>query len=153
MGEIADRYLQMLKGSLKGLGSREVVNNVKFYSSTAEKCLELGTDASYWYSNMIRPVQFSDAVERMIRQGGADHIIELGPSGALAGPISQIKSDMGGSAASVEYSATLERGVQSTKPLFELAGRMFMAGVAIDFTKVNIFHSAERPRVVFFITK
>lgn len=148
MADIADHYLRMLKESSEGLSSNVVANNVSFFSSVTGKRLEHITDAKYWHNNMVCPVQFCKAVESMIQEGGADCLIELGPSGALASPISQIKMSLGNLAASIQYNATLTRGKDSIKPLFELAGCMFLAGVDINMPKVNSLDFAERPRLI-----
>lgn len=86
----------------------------------------------------------------MLEEGGADHLIELGPSGALAGPIKQIKQQLPHIQSSIQYSPALERSRNSTVPLFDLAGKMFFAGVDIDLSNVNCLSSSgpSKPKVI-----
>jgi acyl transferase domain-containing protein len=148
MTEIASHYLRMLIDECPNLGTTDVNGEVKFYSTVIGAQMKTGTDAEYWFCNMICPVQFSQGLECLIKEGGVDHLIELGPSGALAGPISQIKQSIGGSATSIEYSAALARGADSIKPLFDMAGRMFFTGAPIDYMKVNQISSGDQPKVI-----
>ncbi|KAF2110247.1 hypothetical protein BDV96DRAFT_650896 [Lophiotrema nucula] len=142
-------YLGLLEQNCMNLGSTSSSGDIAFYSTVTGELMEIGTDAEYWFSNMVCPVKFYVAMEHLIIDGGADYLIELGPSGALAGPIAQIKQRMSSSAAHIDYHATLARGDNSTRPLFELAGDLFVAGAHIDIMKVNAISSSDKPRVIF----
>lgn len=49
----------------------------------------------YWADNMVRPVLFSQALERAMRDGVPDMMVEVGPHPALKGPIAQtVKSTL-----------------------------------------------------------
>ncbi|KAI1191972.1 hypothetical protein F5B17DRAFT_425999 [Nemania serpens] len=123
-----------------------------FSSVTGTKLSGSGasTDALYWKTNMVSPVRFSDALKAMISQGDSqapDILIELGPSGALAGPVSQVlKSTSEGS--DIKYCAAWARGAGATKALFDVAGHLFLRGVDIDLKLVNGSEEANAKTIV-----
>jgi acyl transferase domain-containing protein len=93
-------------------------------------------DAAYWKSNMVSPVQFDQAChEMLLARDSVDILIEIGPSGALAGPISQIRKGIASSNA--QYFAAAKRGPDSALPMFDIAGQVFIAGGSIDLSSVN----------------
>jgi acyl transferase domain-containing protein len=98
-------------------------------------------DAPYWKANMVSPVRFHHACDTMLRtvrdDGGADFLVEIGPSGALAGPVGQIKHQLPGNGAGVRYCAAAKRGADAVQALFDMAGRLFVVGGAIDLARVN----------------
>ncbi|KAI0391303.1 hypothetical protein F5Y17DRAFT_18304 [Xylariaceae sp. FL0594] len=108
------------------------------------------TDAIYWKTNMVSPVRFSDALKAMVTQedGKApDVLIEIGPSGALAGPVSQVlKATQGGS--EIKYCAAWARGAGASKALFDVAGHLFLRGVDVDLKLVNGSREANARTIV-----
>jgi NADPH:quinone reductase-like Zn-dependent oxidoreductase/acyl transferase domain-containing protein/NAD(P)-dependent dehydrogenase (short-subunit alcohol dehydrogenase family) len=145
MSGIAAHYLDMVKENCPQLGSSRTSSGVQFFSTVIGAQMVNGVDAEYWYCNMICPVQFSQGLECMIEQGGADYLVELGPSAALAGPIKQCTATLPNR---IDYYATLARGEDSVKPLYDLAGRMFLSGASIDLTKVNKSTNGDLPKVI-----
>ncbi|KAK7542637.1 putative polyketide synthase [Phyllosticta citribraziliensis] len=118
------------------------------FSSVTGKELDQTTDVPYWKANMVCPVRFDQAVESMVsRKSGANFLIEIGPSGALAGPISQIKKALPGEGAGVQYCTALTRGQYSINSLFDVAGRLFVADANVDLARVNGANSP-RPSVI-----
>lgn len=93
----------------------------------------------YWRENLESPVKFTQAVARMteIEGLGINHIIEIGPHSALAGPIRQIREKLGVSSRDLEYTATLSRGENSVNRLLDLAGALFIKGYPVDLARVN----------------
>lgn len=145
MSGIAAHYLDMVKENCPRLGSSRTSSGVQFFSTVIGAQMANGVDAEYWYCNMICPVQFSEGLECMIEQGGADYLVEVGPSAALAGPIKQCTATLPNR---IEYYATLARDEDSVRPLYELAGRMFLSGAAIDLTKVNKSAEGDLPKLI-----
>ncbi|KAI0601372.1 hypothetical protein F4775DRAFT_582241 [Biscogniauxia sp. FL1348] len=137
VSDIAARYRKLLVKNCPGLQAERNSCDVRFFSTVHGTSIANGCNIDYWVANMISPVLFDDGLRAMITDDSIDHLIELGPSGALAGPINQIKQAIGSAAASVEYSATLSRTTDSSRPLYDLAGKMFISGVDIDMAKVN----------------
>jgi acyl transferase domain-containing protein/NADPH:quinone reductase-like Zn-dependent oxidoreductase len=97
-------------------------------------------DAAYWKKNMVSPVKFTHAASALLRdtEAGANVLIEVGPSNALAGPLAQIKKDLASKGAvDFIYNSALTRGQDSTIALYKTAGHLFLAGAPIDLTRVN----------------
>ncbi|KAI6350763.1 hypothetical protein MCOR25_010409 [Pyricularia grisea] len=121
-----------------------------WFSSVTGNRIDTGSavDAEYWKSNMVMPVRFHQALTGMILDGSeatdeADlMLIEIGPSNALAGPVSQVIKDADGAgnqglAAKVKYTSALKRGANSVYPLLAVAGQLFAVGVPVPLAKVN----------------
>lgn len=137
MHGVAEDYRNLLIRNCPTLGTRHTSTNIQFFSTVEGRLRERPTDADYWVSNMVCPVLFEQGVSAMVKEGGAEHLIEIGPSSALAGPINQIKQAIGQTSESFAYSATLVRGEGSTRPLFEVAGTLFFSGLDMNFAKVG----------------
>lgn len=120
------------------------------FSSVTMSAKTSAADAGYWKDNMVSSVRFAEALERLVADEAPTVIVELGPSGALAGPVSQVLQSSsktlssGGGAADVSYSAAWARGKGASKALMDVAGRLLAAGAPIDMTAVN---SYDRQRV------
>lgn len=120
------------------------------YSSVTGYHLDHACDAAYWMSNMESPVRFDQAVQTMLSAPDSppDFLIEIGPSGALAGPISQITARLSSPA---QYCAALSRGKDAIEALFAVAGRLFISGGNVDLAKVNTDEndsSGRQPRLI-----
>lgn len=97
----------------------------------------------YWVRNLVSPVLFSDAVKEMVcpdeaEQGGDDTVdllIEVGPHGALGGPVEQILGHHG--VKHIAYKSMLTRGRNALETSLELASELFLKGVPIDVSQVN----------------
>ncbi|RFU76423.1 polyketide synthase [Trichoderma arundinaceum] len=97
-------------------------------------------DATYWKSNMVSPVKFTQATSKLIQdtQNGAVFLIEIGPSNALSGPIAQIKKSLPSNAAfDIRYASALKRGAEPLLSLYNTAGELFLSGGAVKLSKVN----------------
>jgi len=149
MADIAECYEDLLYKNTCNCKS-QAKKNVTMFSSVTGHALDRACDAAYWKSNMVSPVRFDQAVKEMVSQkDGADFLIEIGPSGALAGPISQIKKAITGRGSSVQYVAASKRGPDSIKALYDVAGKLFIEGGSIDFAKVNSDENdSESPSVI-----
>lgn len=96
----------------------------------------------YWVRNLVSPVLFSDAVQEMVAPDEAeegddsvDLLIEVGPHGALGGPVEQILSHHG--VKHITYKSMLTRGRNALETSLELASELFLKGVPIDISQVN----------------
>ena len=136
MAEIGSHYKKLLlDASIPG--TYTIDNRVHMYSSLLGHCLnEEECDADYWRSNMVSPVLFQDAMKGMIGNG-VTMTIEIGPSGALAGPIAQIKKELGSRVGSFDYCTALQRKQDSRNTLLDAAGRAFISGYPINMAEVN----------------
>lgn len=147
MAEISQHYRKLLETHCPGLASSPPKSgDVKFFSTVYGEVRDQSTDVDYWVSNMMSPVLFDQGLLSLVKQGGAGYLIELGPSGALAGPIKQILQSLD-APTPIPYSECLHRGQDSIRSLYDLAGKLFLAGVDIDLLNVNgIINS--KPRVI-----
>lgn len=136
MAEIGDHYEGLLLKDFESLPKKN--GDCTMFSSVTAEEMNQQADASYWKSNMVCPVRFGDAVEKMISgREGANFLIEIGPSGALAGPIGQIKKAISGNGANTQYFTALSRGQDSVNSLFKVAGQLFVSGATISLRNVN----------------
>ena len=105
---------------------------------------DLGPD--YWVENMVRPVLFATAFEAAFpakgvrrRRGGpapVSIVLEIGPHGALEGPIKQTLASLK-KADDVTYTTILSRGKPSVRTALATAGLCWARGVSVDVSKVN----------------
>lgn len=143
MGIIGDEYESLLNkdGGIDASSAPPSSTLPSMFSSvTSLKLTEATpTDSLYWKTNMVSPVCFEQAVRGMLSQPDGQSpeiLIEVGPSGALAGPVSQIlKSLPNGS--EISYAASWARGPDAIKALYGVAGRMSVLGASVNFTDVN----------------
>jgi hypothetical protein len=147
MKGVAELYADLLATHCPDLSYRRQSSDIHFYSTVEGALKTDGTDAEYWVQNMLSPVLFTQGVTALINEGGADHLIELGPSSALAGPIKQITQGM---STPVQYLTAFNRGNHATRPLYNLAGNMFCCGLDVDLMKVNGLAplGPSKPRVI-----
>jgi acyl transferase domain-containing protein/NADPH:quinone reductase-like Zn-dependent oxidoreductase len=139
MEGIGQEYEQLLINNFQ-IAADKPSKNVSFFSSVTGSRLETPTNAQYWKANMISPVRFDQALRTMLTgEEAPSMLIEIGPSGALAGPVSQILKSMP-NGANVSYSASWARGADAGKALFDVAGRMFVSGASIDMSMVNEYN-------------
>ncbi|KAJ6133992.1 phenolpthiocerol synthesis polyketide synthase ppsB [Penicillium sp. IBT 18751x] len=103
----------------------------------------------YWVRNLVSPVLFSDAVKEMVApseaeksDGTLDLLIEVGPHGALGGPVEQILGHHG--VKHIGYKSMLTRGRNALETSLELASELFLKGVPIDISQVNSDVNAHR---------
>lgn len=94
---------------------------------------------AYWKGNLFSPVRFEQACRAMLEDGNrsADFMVEIGPSNALAGPLSQICKALPSKGTDITYTAAASRGPDTLLSLFGVAGRLFLAGGDVALSKVN----------------
>ncbi|MCJ1244041.1 hypothetical protein MMC30_001238 [Trapelia coarctata] len=142
---VGDDYLDALQ-RIRIQGPKKA----EFYSSvTGERMdfCELGP--SYWVTNMLCPVEFSDSLRNLCldlsderRERGlksaVDILIELGPHSALAGPIKQIlQADPTLRTSSVRYFSALTRNKNAVETSLQLVAQLFKSGYPIEFNSIN----------------
>ncbi len=147
MTDIARHYQNLLELNYDNpLPTR---NDVKMFSTVTGKFMDDLCDANYWKNNMISPVLFNQAFQAMVSEPtGPDFLIEIGPSGALAGPIAQIKHESSGYGISFEYASAFKRGPESVNELYHLAGKIFLLGGSINMLQVNQDEDPQRASVI-----
>ncbi|KAI3321634.1 PKSKA1 [Xylariaceae sp. AK1471] len=137
MTEIGIAYENMLHKNCSSPWETRNSEVIMFSTVTGEQVMS-PPDANYWRLNMVSPVKFEQTVSKLLQdQHGADFLLEIGPSGALSGPIAQIKKSLPGVAANAPYASVLKRGAYSLVPLYNAAGHLFLVGGSINPANVN----------------
>ncbi|KAI0970609.1 PKSKA1 [Xylaria arbuscula] len=137
MEDIGAAYEQLLRENCNSL-QKSWDGAITMFSTVTGQAVTDSPDTDYWRRNMVSPVKFAQATSYLLEhQKGADFLIELGPSGALSGPIAQIKKTLSGSGTDATYVSVLKRGANSSLPLYQAAGNLFLAGGTINLAKVN----------------
>lgn len=139
MAEIGTAYEKMLHENCSTLQMPQNKKAVMFSTVTGDR-VNSPLDANYWRLNMVSPVKFTQAASKLLQDQegeGADFLLEIGPSGALLGPIAQIKKTLSGTAVDASYTSVLRRGADSLQPLYNAAGQLFLAGASISLSRVN----------------
>ncbi|RYP77981.1 hypothetical protein DL771_000840 [Monosporascus sp. 5C6A] len=101
-------------------------------------------NAAYWKANMMSPVRFEGPCNEMItnKKLAANSLIELGPSNALSGPVTQIVK-----ATKVDhlaYTAANKRGqAESSRAIFDVAGHLFLQNADFSLNRVNIHETTQ----------
>ncbi|KAI8275512.1 Compactin diketide synthase [Colletotrichum sp. SAR11_240] len=147
MQTVAELYKHLLEPHFESNHGRDNSGCKAVFVSSVTGQVESALDASYWVRNLVQPVLFSDALKLLLSlQKGDDHekpinvIIEIGPHSALRGPIRQILESLRSSNShqtQVAYVSSLQRGTYPITSVLNLAGRLFEAGVDLDFEQVN----------------
>ncbi|GLA87701.1 type I Iterative Polyketide synthase (PKS) [Aspergillus tubingensis] len=149
MADIAAHYKSLLdaRGPDSSSPASPRRRGAKFFSSVTGCEMQGSVDNAYWEANMRLPVRFSEAVEAMLTDADpVDFLIEVGPSGALAGPIKQILKALPSNSAGIEYHAACRRNTFEPTALFDVAGRLFLADGPININQVNATARAESAR-------
>ncbi|RYC59888.1 hypothetical protein CHU98_g6324 [Xylaria longipes] len=137
MANIGAAYEKMLHDNCP-TSQRPHSEKAVMFSTVTGDPVTSSLDIDYWRRNMVSPVKFSQAVTKLLQdQQGADFLLEIGPSGALSGPIAQIKTMLSGAAGDAPYFSVLKRGADSILPLYNAAGQLFLAGASVNLARVN----------------
>jgi acyl transferase domain-containing protein len=141
MKDIGPLYGQLLA---KHLGNAQLSYQAtaKMYSSVGgmggqlDAFCDSSEMAKYWQYNLESPVHFSSAVGNLVAKGSC-HVIEVGPHGAMKGPLRRIRSDLKKTERQCPYSATLDRTEDANVCMQRLAGSLFLKGYALNWYSVN----------------
>ena len=151
MNAIAGDYTRLV-GNLE---SGRLVGNLEqppFYSSVTGSLAspkDLQT-VEYWTKNLVCPVQFFQAVATMftdatpgVKKLGArktsapvTELLEIGPHGALRGPIREIIGELPQSN-KINYETLLKRGSSAIQTSLFAAGRLYCRGHDVNIAKIN----------------
>ena len=87
-------------------------------------------DSAYWWSNIRKPVRFAAAMETVMQEHQPDVVLELAPHSALQPIIAQCLES---GPAEPAITPTLMRDADASRSFHASLGRLFEAGVALDF--------------------
>lgn len=148
---IAEDYHTLLKEQVPIAPGSAGKENVTMFSSVTGKPISEAYDAlgpDYWRQNMVSPVRFAQAASNMLSgPESSEFLIEIGPSGALAGPVAQVmKAAL--SARNTQYVAAAKRGADALLALYETAGKLCANSGVVDLAKVNGYDEQQANFVV-----
>ncbi|KAJ6015189.1 PKS-like enzyme, partial [Penicillium herquei] len=147
MEEISAHYKSLLDRRSLVLSSKH--SQVKMFSSVTGGEMGMPADSEYWKANMQSPVLFEQAVHAMMSdEQPPDFLVEIGPSGALAGPFKQIVKALSTKAPRIEYHASCRRHAVVPEDIFNVAGQLFLKGRSIDMSAVNSHAHDRNPSVL-----
>lgn len=144
MRAIADEYTERL-GSLEA-GEERARTNIPMVSSVSAQLAppKLLGMPNYWVENLVSPVRFSAAMQRLADLGssiplppGVDaitNIVEIGPHPALRRPV---KDNLASIKSTIRYHSSLERSKSAPNTVASLAGTLFCLGHAVSVSAVN----------------
>ncbi|KAH8885836.1 hypothetical protein GQ53DRAFT_876671 [Thozetella sp. PMI_491] len=118
----------------------ESISTCRMFSSVTSQVVdrEIMRDASYWVQNMLRPVQFANALTGILLDEQenriVDVLVEIGPHPTLKSPASEITAAL---KMEIPYFGTLDRRRPAFEALLETAGQLFAIGVNVDLTSAN----------------
>lgn len=157
MQPLAKDYLNCLQ---RKLGQADDFGETLFSSSVYGEIIESAKqlDAEYWVQNMLQPVLFQDSLRNMcIRSSSVDSedtekmidtLVEIGPHGALAGPIRQTLLLPNTKAPNISYGTCLSRGENAVRTMQILACSLLSKGYPVDLGAVNFPQKNQALRVI-----
>ena len=148
VADIGSSYKDLLDEHCKISGSSQ--GKITLFSSLTGTQMNGSCNSLYWRNNMVSPVNFEGAARAMIlAPGGIDYLFEIGPSDSLSGPIAQIKKSMTETGIEFTYSSAAKRGPSAIDALFDIAGRLHLAGHKVLMAEVNRDHGyPKEPNVI-----
>ncbi|EFQ34698.1 AMP-binding enzyme [Colletotrichum graminicola] len=129
-------YLESLR-ALPGWTSDPDTPTRWFSSVYVREASEIHLTADYWNENMVRPVLFSQALEKACHQiGPFDLVVEVGPHPALRGPVLQTLMNLEPQN-QPSYAFLLRRGEDSVQTLAAGFGQLWEAGLNPNLAAVD----------------
>ncbi|KAK6383872.1 Type I Iterative PKS [Exophiala oligosperma] len=128
---IAEEYSNSL-GDEKPLSN---CDSIKMISTVTGLPIESSSfETSYWVSNLLSPVKFDQGLQKLLKDTSIDLLVEIGPHGALQGPVKQILSAINMDLPSMSL---LDRKRDAASSTVEAMGRLWQYGVDVDVPSVN----------------
>jgi acyl transferase domain-containing protein/NADPH:quinone reductase-like Zn-dependent oxidoreductase len=148
---MADEYLQTLSSLLTPTkGQTSVMYGSPVTGSIIKDLSSL--QASYWIRSLVQPVLFSPALQSVCSvspaDGGIHTFLEVGPHGALAGPIRQTLKLSGLKDGEISYVSCLTRGKDALWTAQNLVATLLCKGYPVDLNAVNFAGDVSNLRVL-----
>ncbi|KAI1348254.1 hypothetical protein F5Y01DRAFT_328626 [Xylaria sp. FL0043] len=151
MHAVADEYLHSLGALVKSPETE--VQRPRMISTVTGDLIDIGelTDPQYWVDNLVSPVKFSEAIQRLLRdvsfspdkaEPHVSDIIEIGPHAALQKPIMECISH---AESSYRYFSLLHRTKNEVISVQELVGMLFCHGYHVSILGANDQTSGDIP--------
>lgn len=110
------------------------------YSSVDDKVIfdPAHLNDAYWCNNLRCPVQFSQAIGKLIRGSQQDGVLlEIGPHSALSAPVRQTCQANIGETKTFGYIPSLVRNGNLSRCLLNMAGQLYIRSVPVSLSAVN----------------
>ncbi|KAJ5327981.1 hypothetical protein N7452_008371 [Penicillium brevicompactum] len=140
MNLVADSY----QAAISNIEAKEQSGATFFSSVTGKQVKTSNLGVDYWVNNLVSEVRFSQSVRQLANYeypDGASRVqtlVEIGPHGALAGPIRQIlQADESLVKSSIETLSVLTRKKDAVVTALGMASSLFVSGHAIRLSAVN----------------
>lgn len=147
---VADEYL----ASLEGIRPRDSAGARFFSSVTGSEISATDLGPEYWAKNLTSPVQFGQALRTMClalndkssssTEDKNTFLVEVGPHGALEGPVKQTLKATGAAVSGVEYAPSLVRNVDAVEAVHQLAATLSSKGKYLNFEAINFPRGRDR---------
>lgn len=155
MEALAKSYLEGLEKNLKGNGR---INGIVYSSPVTGDRFESATalEPCHWVKNMVQPVLFKQSLTNMLlpktpnsgETQSVDIVVEVGPHGALAGPIRQTLATPELKNVKISYETCLVRGENAVQTMQKLASSLFCKGYTVNLNAINLSESHAKPQVL-----
>ncbi|KAJ5155838.1 polyketide synthase [Penicillium capsulatum] len=152
---VAEKYLKRISHIEP---KQPASTSVKMASSvTGEVIPHADLGPKYWVKNFVSPVLFADAAATLVKdasrrrrrgrvgESAFDVLLEVGPHGALKGPIRQIMQHH--EIKNIVYHSVLARGENDAKSAITAAGELLLHGFKVNASAVNILRWKPSPLV------
>jgi acyl transferase domain-containing protein/NADPH:quinone reductase-like Zn-dependent oxidoreductase len=128
---------QKFEQSISSVSNKPRNLRSRFFSSVSGREVKGPLDRSYWVENLVSKVRFSDGLEALVNdfslEGGDVTFVEIGPHGALEGPIKQTLS-ASRNASKWTYTPSLLRKRNAREAALAMAGSLWQTGLTLDFS-------------------
>ncbi|KAK8091418.1 polyketide synthase [Apiospora hydei] len=148
MVPVADEYATLI-GDIEGRQTPVAVLPQFFSSTYGSSDFDLSElqQASYWVKNLVSPVRFNEAAAMMLKEnatemsscgstGSITDLLEIGPHGALRGPLNSIMKHQA-SEKPATYQSILTRNKSARETALESIAILFSRGHEIDLTTAS----------------
>jgi acyl transferase domain-containing protein len=140
MKAVALPYLDALADLVARNSSAEM--NVRMFSSVTGKDIGLEELSSpqYWIDNMVSPVRFDAAVDASLRSMSPEMtplFLEIGPHGALQGPLKQIFTAQGGKKREISHSSVIVRKKDAVVSVLTTVADLLQRGIEVNVLRAN----------------
>ncbi|KAJ5833041.1 Highly reducing polyketide synthase sdnO [Penicillium riverlandense] len=147
MKKIADQYVQSIQHVVTGVPQP----GVTFYSSVTAHKKTSDFGPAYWTENLVSKVRFSEALQLLAEDiarskqstNVANIFAEIGPHGALSGPIRQILSKLNTRSFKFSYVSALSRNKHAVQSVLELSGKFVECGCPVQFENVLVLNGSD----------
>ena len=137
-------YLNAITGKISARTPKAHIKVLSTVSGTY--ALENWGTADYWRQNLESSVQFARGLENLLNDGNSQYLVEIGPHGALAGAVRQVRESLGLSEVKVKYVSAFERQKPAFDTLLGCAGRLWLAGQNVDLLAINSIQASDGAR-------